>query len=174
MIDMVKRRFANEVEGVYTQKKIDEDYFCGYVCNIKIKNVSAPLIVYNGISDVCIKDEGYEWFEVYPDGANYAITIMFDNHHNLIEWYFDMTKEIGIQNGIPYEDDLYLDMIILPDGREIILDEDELHSAFCQKKITQDDVNMAYQTLKMLENKYVDNVDNLLKLTNELCNHFKD
>ena len=39
MIDMVKRRFANEVEGVYTQKKIDEDYFCGYVCNIKIKNI---------------------------------------------------------------------------------------------------------------------------------------
>lgn len=62
-------------------------------------------------------------------------------------------------------------MIILPDGREIILDEDELHSVFCQKKITQDDVDMAYQTLKMLENKYV---DNLLKLTNEICNHFKD
>ena len=65
-------------------------------------------------------------------------------------------------------------MIILPDGREIILDEDELHSAFCQKKITQDDVNMAYQTLKMLENKYVDNVDNLLKLTNKICDSFQD
>lgn len=89
----------------------------------------------------------------------------------MVFWY---GKKIGIQNGIPYEDDLYLDMIILPDGREIILDEDELHSAFCHKKITQDDVNMAYQTLKMLENKYLDNLDNLLKLTNELCNHFKD
>lgn len=174
MIDMVKRRFANEVEGVYTQKKIDEDYFCGYVCNIKIKNVSVPLIVYNGISDVCIKDEGYEWFEVYPDGANYAITIMFDNHHNLIEWYFDIAKKTGLQNGIPYEDDLYLDMIILPDGKEVILDEDELHSAFCQKKITQDDVDMAYQTLQMLEDKYVNGLDNLLKLTNKICDSFQD
>ena len=90
---MVKRRLANEVEGLYTQRKIDEDYFCGYVCNIKIKNVSVPLIVYNGISDVCIKDEGYEWFEVYPDDEHYVITIMFDNHHNLIEWYFDMAKK---------------------------------------------------------------------------------
>lgn len=171
---MVKRRLANEVEGLYTQRKIDEDYFCGYVCNIKIKNVSVPLIVYNGISDVCIKDEGYEWFEVYPDGANYAITIMFDNHHNLIEWYFDIAKKTGLQNGIPYEDDLYLDMIILPDGKEVILDEDELHSAFCQKKITQDDVDMAYQTLQMLEDKYVNGLDNLLKLTNKICDSFQD
>ena len=84
-----KRRYANEVEWVYTQKRIDEGYLCGYVCNIKIKNISSSLVVYNGIRDVCIKDEGYKWFEVYPDDD----TIMFDNHHNLIEWYFDMAKK---------------------------------------------------------------------------------
>ena len=51
--------------------------------------ISSSLVVYNGIRDVCIKDEGYKWFEVYPDDD----TIMFDNHHNLIEWYFDMAKK---------------------------------------------------------------------------------
>lgn len=65
-------------------------------------------------------------------------------------------------------------MIILPDGKEVILDEDELHSAFCQKKITQDDVDMAYQTLQMLEDKYVNGLDNLLKLTNKICDSFQD
>lgn len=169
----MKRRYANKVEGEYTQKRIDEEYFKGYVCNIKIKDVSKPLIVNNGINEICIKDNNYEWFEVYPDNANYAITIMFDDNSNLIEWYFDIAKGIGIENGIPYEDDLYLDMIIMPDGQKLVLDEDELIDAFNRGEITQSDVDLAYQILKQLEIQYASNSDDLLNLTNKLCKIFE-
>ena len=125
-----ERRYSNKVEGDYTQKRVDEEYFKGYICNVKIKDVNKPLIVNNGVSEICIKDNGYEWFEVYPDNENYAITIMFDEKLNLIEWYFDIAKEVGIENSIPYEDDLYLDMIITPDGQKLVLDEEELIDAF--------------------------------------------
>lgn len=169
----MKRRYANKVEGDYTQKRVDEEYFKGYICNVKIKDVNKPLIVNNGVSEICIKDNGYEWFEVYPDNENYAITIMFDEKSNLIEWYFDIAKEVGIENSIPYEDDLYLDMIITPDGQKLVLDEEELIDAFNRGEIMKSDVDLAYETLKKLEIMYVSNLDNLINLTNKFCEMFE-
>ena len=166
-------RYANSVEGDYRQKRIDEDYFNGYVCHIKIKNVKKPFIVNNGISEICIKNENYEWLEIYPDNANYVITIMFDDRNNLIEWYFDIARIIGINNGIPFEDDLYLDMVIMPDGQKTVLDEDELLRAYDEGEITQADVDMAYKMLKILETKYVSDLDGLKKLTNIFCELFE-
>ena len=63
----MKRRFANQVEGRYFQDRLETDYFSGYVCYIKIKNVEKPLIVNNGVERICIKDNNYEWFELYAD-----------------------------------------------------------------------------------------------------------
>lgn len=169
----MKKRFANAVEGDYFQERIDDDYFKGYVSYIKIKDVIKPLIVNDGKTQICIKDENYEWIEVYPDNGKYAITIMFDDNNNLIEWYFDISKEIGVENGIPYEEDLYLDMIITPNGEKIVIDENELLEARDNGEITQEDVDSAYQTLNYLENKYVNNLDELVKFTNYLCDKFK-
>ena len=169
----MKRRYANKVKGEYIQKRIDEEFFKGYVAFVKIKDVQNPLIVNDGEKDVCIKDNDYEWFEVYPDNEHYAITIMFDDNNNLIEWYFDISKEVGIEDGIPYEDDLYLDMVLAPDGRVFILDEDELQDALNKKEILQSDVDLAYNTLNVLKNRYVNNLDELKELTNRISDIFK-
>lgn len=168
----MKRRYANSIEGLYTQKRFDEDNFKGYISNVKFQNVEKPLIVNNGISKVCIKNNGYEWFEVYPDNSNYALTIMFDDKNDLIEWYFDIAKEIGLDNGIPYEDDLFLDMIILPNGDYLVLDEDELLDVLNRGEIQQTDVDLAYSTLKLIEEKYVKNFHNLVKFTDFIINSF--
>lgn len=169
----MKRRYANKVKGEYIQKRIDEEFFKGYVAFVKIKDVQNPLIVNDGEKDVCIKDNDYEWFEVYPDNEHYVITIMFDDKNNLIEWYFDISKEIGIEDGIPYEDDLYLDMVLAPDGRVFILDEDELQDALNKKEILQSDVDLAYNTLNVLKNRYTNNLDELKELTNRISDIFK-
>lgn len=169
----MKKRFANAVEGIYKQKRVNNETFKGYICNVKIQNVKKPLVVNNGLSNVCIKDNNYEWFELYPDNANYAITIMYDNKNNLIEWYFDIAKEIGTQNGIPYEEDLYLDMVVLPNGQKLILDEEELYAALKSGEIQPKEINLAYTTLKYLEENYVDNFENLLNLTNYVIDAFK-
>ena len=60
----MKRRFANKIDGIYVQKRIDNEYLTGYACLVKIKNVSKPLIVNNGVEEICIKNENYEWIEV--------------------------------------------------------------------------------------------------------------
>ena len=36
---MLKRRYDNNALGNYTQKRVDEEYFKGYVCNLKFKKV---------------------------------------------------------------------------------------------------------------------------------------
>lgn len=169
----MKRRYANKVKGEYIQKRIDEEFFKGYVAFVKIKDVQNPLIVNDGEKDVCIKDNDYEWFEVYPDNEHYVITIMFDDKNNLIEWYFDISKEVGIEDGIPYEDDLYLDMVLAPDGRVFILDEDELQDALNKKEILQSDVDLAYNTLNVLKNRYTNNLSELKELTNRISEIFK-
>ena len=164
----MKRRFANQVEGDYIQERIESEYFSGYVCYIKLTNIEKPLVVSNGVETICIKDNNYEWFELYPDNGKYALTIMFDDNNNLIEWYFDISKNIGLENGIPYEDDLYLDMIITPDGKQIVIDEDELLNAEKNGDITSGDVSDAYKTLDYLKEKFVNNFENLKEFTKEL------
>ena len=130
-------------------------------------------MVYNGKTNICIRDNDYEWLEVYPTDGKYAITIMYDDKGNLIEWYFDISKKVGIENGIPFEDDLYLDMIITPDGEKIVIDEEELLEARDNGIITEEDVDSAYKTLKELEDKYANNLDELTRLTNCLLSKFK-
>lgn len=169
----MKRRFAYNLNNNYKLLEINESFFKGYACFIKLQDIEKPLIVNNGKENICIKDNNYEWIEVYPADEKYAITIMYDDKGNLIEWYFDIAKNTGIENGIPYEDDLYLDMIITPNGEKIVIDEDELLEATKNGDITKEDVNDAYKTLSLLENKYVNNIDELIKLTEYLLTKFK-
>lgn len=171
----MKKRFANEVNNglnEYSQIRVDDEFFNGYVCLVKIKNVDKPWIIHDDDYTGCILDENYEWLEIYPDNEKYAITVMYDDKKNLVEWYFDMTKENGIENNIPYIDDLYLDLVIRSNGNYIVLDEDELKEALDTHDITNDDYNMAYDTLEKLKSEYVNDVDKLKDLTNKLYSKF--
>lgn len=118
-------------------------------------------------------DDNYEWLEIYPDDEKYAITVMFDDKKNLVEWYFDTIKRSGIENDIPYIDALYLDLVIRRNGNQIVLDEDELKEALEANDITKEDFEMAYKTVNELEEKYSNNLDELFELTNKLYDKFE-
>ena len=96
----MKRKFANKIKtgkNEYYIKRIDKDYFKGYICLVKLKNIKEPWIIEDEDDTGSILDENYEWLEIYPDKEKYAITVMFDDRKNLIEWYFDMIKTRGIK-----------------------------------------------------------------------------
>ena len=165
----MRKRFANKfgnTQHKYFQKRVDEEYFKGYVCYLKIYKVNNPLIIENEAENICILNNNYEWIELYPDDENYAITIMYDDKGKLIEWYFDIAKEVGIENGIPYEDDLYLDVVITSDGELLIIDKEELQEALDNKKITNDDFKLAYEVAEKIKQKYGNNLEELTELTN--------
>ena len=120
--------------------------------------------------DRCILDNNYTWIEVYPDNSNYAITIMMDDKNIIKEWYFDICKGIGVIDNVPYEDDLYLYLVIVPDGRYHVLDEEELKEALNNNDIDIDLYlyNLAYNKLNYLKNTYLSNINELEKFTKKI------
>ena len=168
----MRKRFAYNSEDLYKQITVDEPFFKGVACIVKLQNVAKPKYIDHDKEKICIIDNGYSLIEAYPDNGKYALTIMFDDRGTLIEWYFDIAKSIGIENGIPFEDDLYLDMAIMQDGEKIILDEDELLAARNEGIISQDDLDGAYNTLRELEKKYAYRLGDLIQLTEYLKERF--
>ncbi len=169
----MRKRYANRRGNNYKQIKVNEDYFKGYACYVSFNNIETPKVVYNGISNMCIIDNDYEWIMLYPEGFTYSITIIYDNNSSLVEWYFDCASSVGLENNIPYQDDLYLDMVILPTKEVIILDEDELLNAYKNNEITKDMVEHAYKTLEHLKEKYANNIEELITFTDHIYDIIK-
>lgn len=169
----MRKRFANRRGSNYKQIEINEPYFKGYVCYVNFDKVTEPKYVYNGFYDMCIYDTGYEWIMLYPSNGNFSITIIYDNNSNLVEWYFDVASSVGLVNNIPYQEDLYLDMVILPNKSVTVLDEDELISAYEEGNITKNDLDSAYKTLEYLKSKFANNIDKLINFTNHIYDIIK-
>jgi len=135
--------------------RVDEENLNGYAAHVKILEIDRPFIVGEG---VCIGDVGYSWVQFLPDNENWALCAMYDNHGNIIEWYFDITRKNAVdEEGSPYCDDLYLDLVVMPDGRILIFDEDELQDAYESDMITADEFHMAHRVKdELIERKIAD------------------
>ncbi len=168
----MKRKYGNRMPGIYKQDKIESEYFNGYLCYTKLKDIDEPLMVNNGLYDLCIIKNDYEWYQLFSLDKNYVLTIMIDDNKKVIQWYFDISYKIGLDNGVPYEDDMYLDMIITKEGNILHLDEDELIEAYKNKELTKEDLDNAYDIYNYLENKYYKDINKLKEFTNELINKY--
>ncbi|MNI59071.1 hypothetical protein D3C73_1142150 [compost metagenome] len=72
---------------------------------------------------------------------------MFDDKGEIVEWYIDVCKTQGVTDqGVPWFDDLYLDIVVLKNGEVFLLDEDELDEALSKGLITVRDYDMATET----------------------------
>jgi hypothetical protein len=104
-----------------------------------------------------------------PDSSNWCMSSMYDDMCNIIEWYFDITKENGIdKQGNPYQDDLYLDVVLLPNDDIVKFDEDELHDTFNSGKITKQEFDMAYEVCDKLISEFL-SVENKVNSFCERC-----
>ena len=146
----MKKRYADArnnqdiIESKFQNNIINDENFNGYISILKIKKVKQKWLVDE--ENRCILDDDYIWMEIYPKDKNYCITVMCDENNKIKEWYFDICKCNGIEENVPYEDDLFLDVVIVPDGRVHILDEDELKDAYNNNQITNDEFELAYNT----------------------------
>ena len=153
------------LETEYKNIRVDIEKFNGNISLLTIKKVKQEWYVDS--ENRCILANNYKWLEIYPDNQNYCITAIYNDKGNIVEWYFDIADSIGETNGIPYEDDLYLDVVIVPDGRINILDEDELKDALDRREISQKQYDMAHKTADNIIETYGKNIDNLKKFTDE-------
>lgn len=152
----MKRKFADKYVGERVKNakqkiiNVNEQNFIGDIYFYNFIEVENKMILPNG---KCILDNNYKWLEFYDYNSKVKLTAIYDEKNKIVEWYFDIAKQIGKENGIPFEDDLYLDVVVTPEGKILLLDEDELKEALDNGKITDIEYNEAYNEANKLIEK---------------------
>lgn len=145
------RRYGNRsdwnriTQREYTQCYIDKKEFTGYITLIKMTKVTEPLWIQYEKNRLCIVDDGYMWLQHFPTGQNYSLTTMFNANGEIVQWYIDICNEVGIDNNIPWWDDLFLDIIVFPSGEIIQQDAEELEEAFINGWISESKYKFAWK-----------------------------
>jgi len=129
-----------------------DDKYMGYVSLVNIEKVKKKVIVESEGIKTCLFDNGYRAIVFLPDNENWCVEAIYNTEGNIVEWYFDITKLNGVdENGKPFCDDLYLDIALMPDGKVMVFDEDELQEALDNNSITQKEYEMAKETAEMIK-----------------------
>jgi len=153
----MKRKFSDRANWRRILKRnyacfpMDDQQFRGHLTLYRILELRDPLWKeYNG-RRMCLADKGYLWMQHFPKGEHYVVTTMFDSQGQVVQWYIDICKVQGLTDQqVPWFDDLYLDIVKLPTGELMLLDEDELEEALDEGVITQKDSDLAQRTASRL------------------------
>lgn len=160
------------LEKRYFQDYIQDDIYEGYVTYLFLDKVREPLFVKYDVEDICIADDGYTWMMFFPKDKQYSLTIMINRNNEVIQWYFDIIKSMELTDkGIPIINDMFLDLVYLPNGKLYIKDEEELKQAVKEGIICHEEYSIAIQvgnnlqsSIKNKTNKLVNNSDKYIRL----------
>jgi len=155
---MKKKRLTNtylrEAEKYQIRLFLDEEDY--YISVKKLIHVTEPFIIHKSITAM---DDGFYILEVVPKKGHVAMRQFLNDKKEIVEYYFDIIKESGIEEPykVPFFYDLYLDITMLPNGEIHIIDEKELEEAYRENNITKEDyilaINEKNKLLKELKNK---------------------
>lgn len=154
---MSRSSWSRIIDKKYITIDIKEKEFKGKVSLLYMMDVKEPLIKKYDNKTITIADKNYYWLQIAIEGKNYWITAMYDNNGKLVQYYIDITRKNHIKNDDPYFEDLFLDIVILPNGKKFYLDMDELNKAFYEKIIEKDEYDLAIHTAEDIQNKILNN-----------------
>lgn len=170
----MKKKYADRATWTRVLKRKDKisyvknEKFSGYISVIYVEKVKKPLIKNLDGQKVCIVDNGYTWVIFMPDNLMYSLTMMINDKNEIIQWYFDICKAYEIsESGVPFFEDLYLDIVVLPTGKLILLDEDELCHAFNIGVISKEDYSSANVQAELLIKDIKNETNSLLEFSKE-------
>lgn len=158
---IITNTYLREAEKYNIKLFLDEEDY--YISVKKLIHLSEKFIIRN---NVVAMDDGYFIMEIIPKKGNYALRIFIDSNKNIVEYYFDIIKESGIDEEykVPYFIDLYLDIAVLYTGRIDILDEDELLDAYDKKDITKEEYEIVLKTKEKLLKEIKKDTNKLMKI----------
>lgn len=155
------------------QHQMNETYFTGVVGLICIDEVTIPQR-WNFLNrETLVCDKGMKWLSMVPENEFYVITAKLDSKNNIVLWYIDMIADSGIdEDGVAYYHDLYLDLVVYPDGAIFEDDMDELEEVFSKNEITKELFDLAIDTNKKLRNSLLLDCKKLSDMTYKCLHHF--
>ena len=154
---MLKRKYGDRsdwkriLQRKFAQSYLNTKEFTGYITLLHTIQVSKPLFFKYKEKNICIVDDGYMWLQHFPTDKNHSVTTMFDHQGNIVQWYIDICLCNGIDDGRPWMDDLFLDIIIFPTGEMIVADADELEEALLNGIIDKQLYDLAWNEVKTLK-----------------------
>ena len=177
----MKRKYADyqnwkDVEEKrYLNKYFYNDDFKGNISLLTAVKVKEKLAVDMNGKQVVVLDDNFRWLEVYPDNnKNIAASIIINDKNEILQWYFDIAKDTGFtEDGVPYIDDLYLDVIMYPSGKLKMVDQNELQEALDIHDITKEDFDLAYKVADSLMKDIDGKTEELTKFTFKYLNYFE-
>lgn len=167
----MKRKYADRpskriLKKRYAHTHLKDGTFEGDISILCMDQVREPLIIPYKLTEICIIAQGYTWIQHFPTNTYHSLTTMIDDNDQIVQFYFDIIKSIGkTETGMPYMDDLYLDVVYIPNEKPFLLDEDELDEALDSKTITQNEYNIAHKEAEQI-------MQDLLRGTQVLVNNF--
>lgn len=170
---MLKRKYGNRADWKridqrkYAQTHLHTKEFRGYITLLNTVEVKEPLITRYGEKEICFVDNGYMWLQQFPFGKHHSVTTMFDANGEIFQWYIDICLENGVEDGVPWMDDLYLDIVVLPSGEFFLLDEDELEQAFKNGAVSESMYGLAWKESRKIMSKLKNDEFILIKLAQE-------
>lgn len=138
--DMRRSDWHRILEREYSVSPCEFQGMEGVVSLLQIQKVTEPLMVpgENG-EKVLIADAGYAWLQVAFKEQYFWATVMYDDQGRFMQGYFDITAGNDFEDmENPTFQDMYLDLVLLDDGRILVLDRDELEEAFQNQDITEE------------------------------------
>lgn len=151
---------------------VENPDFKGYIAALYLDKVNEPLVVKQEDRFVSIVDNGYLWLVFLPNNEYYALTTLYNAQGEIIEWYFDITNQNGIdEENRPFFDDLYLDVVVTPASQIILLDEDELDEALNRKVITIEQYKFAHAKAKEIMEGIARDKSSLIKFSTKYLNY---
>ncbi|MGE8205509.1 DUF402 domain-containing protein [Heyndrickxia sp. NPDC080065] len=177
---MLKRKYGDRsdwkriLKRRYVQSYFELKEFSGYVTLLNMEKVKEQLYAHYNDKKICIVDDGYCWLQHFPKEERYSLTTMFNSAGEVVQWYIDICFDIGIENGVPWMEDLFLDIVILPSGEVMLLVVEELEDALSDGKINQFVYQIAWdeanQLLKRIHNDQFDLIKFSTEHKNKLIN----
>lgn len=147
-------------------RRVSVPGFTGRAGLLRIHAVTKPQYWHVAGKSLVIADAGMVWLSLLPEEGRYCIGAMLDRRGRPVLWYIDMIDAQGTDaDGVPWFDDLYLDLVVKPDGFIHEDDRDELDEALRAGDITPAQHRMAIDTADMLRAGLLRDLPALTRLT---------
>lgn len=155
---MKRREFSRIARSELAFCHMETEGFAGWAGLLDISDVSEVWKVRGRNGEVIIADRGYTWLQLSPDTGGWWLTVMYDPDGRLKQYYFDITLDNFVDSdGVPGFSDLYLDIVLNPDGTWVMLDRDELDAALDSGEISREvhdlAVERAEHVLEMIDGR---------------------
>ncbi|MBY6036629.1 DUF402 domain-containing protein [Fictibacillus nanhaiensis] len=170
---MLKRKYGDRsdwkrvIEKSYAQTFLDTKEFKGYVSLLNVHQVTEPLFTQYEDKRICLVDDGYTWLQHFPMNQRFSLTSMFNEKGHVVQWYIDICYRNGVANNIPWMEDLFLYIIVLPTGEVIQKDREELEEALVTGVINQSIYECALDEAARINHLIQTDRFDLFKLSNK-------